>query len=77
MSDEEPREDQLQAFEQGQDIRDRTFGFVCRIGPLDEAGALRIEATALVAIIGAIIRNTRRNAGLEPRRSMKARIPHS
>ena len=147
MTDNEPREDQLQAFETGQDIRDRAFRFACRvvrvrqklyegggvgrvmapqllncstsvpsmleealaaesrrdfvskcsislkecreslvrlriheacrIGPSDEAAELRVEATALVSIIGAIIRNTRRNAGLEPGRPMKSRIPNS
>lgn len=37
---------------------------VCRIGPAAEASALRAEAEELVSIVGAIIRNTRRNAGL-------------
>src|SRR6185295_16592619 len=40
----------------------------CRLGPLEESRDLVEEANALVAIIGAIVRNTRRNAGLVPRR---------
>lgn len=47
----------------------------CRLGPHDEAHALAREANELVAIIGAIIRNTRRNAAVMPRRT--ARIPNS
>ena len=31
MTENEPREDQLQAFENGQDIRDRTLTFACRV----------------------------------------------
>ena len=42
---------------------------VCRIGPSVEASALRKEADELIAIVGAIIRNTRRNAGLSSSRS--------
>ena len=34
----------------------------CRLGPLAEARSLVQEANALVAIIGTILRNTRRNA---------------
>ena len=45
----------------------------CRIGPHDEARELRKEAGELVSIIGAIVRNTKRNAGLQPR----VRIPNS
>jgi hypothetical protein len=74
MTDDEPREDQLQAFENGQDIRD----------PPDEARALCEEANELVAIITVIVRNTKRNAarrqlgdGSKPRRSKKSRIPNS
>jgi len=37
----------------------------CRIGPAAEASALRAEANELISIVGAIIRNTRRNAGLK------------
>ena len=40
----------------------------CRLGPTEESLDLVAEANALVAIIGAIVRNTRRNAGLVPRR---------
>ena len=36
----------------------------CDIGPRDEARALRAEAGELVAIISAIVQNTKRNAGL-------------
>jgi four helix bundle protein len=45
----------------------------CHIGPADEVVALRAEAGELVAIISAIVRNARRNAGLPP----FVRIPHS
>jgi len=48
---------------------------VCRIGPTVEASALRKEADELIAIVGAIIRNTRRNAGLAS--SNSRRIPDS
>jgi hypothetical protein len=88
------REDTLQAFERGQDIRDRTFRFACRvecreshvrlriheacrIGPVDDARTLRVEAAELVAIIGAIVRNTKRNAGLPAGSAQKARILNS
>ena len=141
MNHGHPREDQLQALENGQDIRDRTFRFACRIvdfcnhlykagsigraeapqllssstsvaamleearaaestrdfiskcsislkecreahvrlkiiescdiGPRDEARALRTEAGELVAIISAIVRNTKGNAGLSRRPSKK------
>ena len=46
----------------------------CRLGPTDDGRDLVAEANALVAIIGAIVRNTRHNAGLVPRRP---RIPNS
>jgi len=49
----------------------------CRIGPLAETKALRAEAHELVSIIGAIIRNTKRNAGLIPDRPTRARIVNS
>jgi four helix bundle protein len=38
------------------------------IGPPEEAAALAREANELVGILTAIVRNTRRNAGLEPTR---------
>jgi hypothetical protein len=38
----------------------------CQSGPKDEARMLTREAAELVAIVGAIVRNTRRNAGLSP-----------
>jgi four helix bundle protein len=38
----------------------------CRLGSTDEARELAGEAGQLVAIVGAIVRNTRRNAGLSP-----------
>jgi four helix bundle protein len=143
-----PREDELQKFEDGQDIRNRAFEFACRvvrfcqrlydgggvgrvmapqllnsstsvpsmleearaaesrrdfvskccislkecreshvrlriteacsIGPQDEARALRIEAGELVAIISAIVRNTKRNSDLTSRgRKSRIRIPNS
>jgi four helix bundle protein len=43
----------------------------CGLGPADEVRELRTEASELVSIVGAIIRNTRRNAGItasSPRR---------
>lgn len=49
----------------------------CRIGPREEASALRLEAGELISIIGAIVRNTKRNAGLTPSRQARARIPNS
>jgi four helix bundle protein len=36
----------------------------CKIGPIEEAAALREEANALVSIVWTIVRNTRANAGL-------------
>ena len=45
----------------------------CHVGRQDEARVLRIEASELVSIIGAIVRNTRRNARLTP----SSRIPNS
>ena len=49
----------------------------CRIGPQDEARQLRVEVNELVSIIGAIVKNTRRNAGLAPPGRARARIPNS
>ena len=43
----------------------------CHVGPQDEARVLRIEASELVSIIGAIVRNTKGNAGLSRRPSKK------
>ena len=40
----------------------------CGIGPTAEAHELVQEANALVSIVGTIVRNTRRNAALLPRR---------
>ena len=49
----------------------------CRLGPPDEATRLAREATELVAIIGAIIRNTRRNMPeAPPRRRRPPRSPN-
>jgi len=39
----------------------------CKIGPVDEAVALREEANALISIVWTIVRNTRANAGLTVR----------
>ena len=50
---------------------------VCRIGPTSEATALRQEAYELVSIVGAIIRNTRRNAGVTKQARPRRRIPDS
>lgn len=36
----------------------------CGIGPTHEARALREESNEIVSIVGAIVRNTRRNAGI-------------
>lgn len=152
MGDDEPREDQLQAYENGQDIRNRTYAFACRVaefckrlneragvgavmspqllkcstsvaanleearaaestpdfiskccislkecreahirlrvmektgrGPADQAHALCAEANELVAIITAIVRNTKRNAKATMKvkhrsAGKKARIPNS
>jgi four helix bundle protein len=49
----------------------------CGIGPQQEARALRIEAGELVAIISAIVRNTKRNGGLTSKRRTNSRIPNS
>ena len=137
MNDDDASEDRLQPFENGQDIRDRTFRFACRVvelckalqdvgpiaraqvpqllaaatsvaanleearaaestpdfiskccialkecreahvrlkivdsghvGPRDEIQALRTEAGELVAIISAIVRNTKQNAEAKKR----------
>jgi four helix bundle protein len=52
----------------------------CQLGPRDEARELTREARQLVAIVGAIVRNTRRNAGLSPHAQAThrhSRIPNS
>ena len=51
----------------------------CRLGPHQEAATLAKEAGELVAIIGAIVRNTRRNMPVPPprRRRVQSRIPNS
>ena len=57
----------------------------CRLGPQQEGASLAKEAGELVAIIGAIVRNTRRNAPLPPPRRRRvqsrmegqSRIPNS
>jgi len=48
----------------------------CRLGPAEEARALCMEANEIVSIVGAIVRNTRRNAGVAaaPRRRKKLGI---
>ena len=51
----------------------------CKVGPTDEATALRVEANELVSIVTAIVGNTRTNAGLnqsERGRDLKA-FPNS
>jgi four helix bundle protein len=48
-------------------------GYACHLGPPADARRLIQEAHELIAITGAIVRNTRRNAGLAP----PARIPNS
>ena len=61
-------------YENGQDIRDRTFEFACRVVAFSqEVKALVQEGSELVAIIGTIIRNKRRSmaaksVGRHPRR---------
>jgi four helix bundle protein len=47
------------------------------IGPTEEARALRIESNEIVSILGAIVRNTRRNAGITTAGRTRVRIPHS
>jgi four helix bundle protein len=49
----------------------------CGIGPADEARALRSESSEIVAILGTIVRNTRRNAGITTVGRPRARIPNS
>jgi four helix bundle protein len=49
----------------------------CKLGPAAEAKALGREASELIAIVGAIVRNTRRNAGIVSRVSSRSRIPNS
>ena len=53
----------------------------CNIGPREPASALREEANELVAIMTAIVGNTRTNAGLKPMRaarpSYEKTIPNS
>ena len=49
----------------------------CRIEPVDEARALCVEAGELVAIISAIVRNTKRNSGLPAQCGSRSRIPKS
>lgn len=49
----------------------------CSYGPRDEAAALVAEANELVAIIRAIIRNTRRSMPEAPPRRRRSGIPNS
>ena len=50
----------------------------CKVGPINEAMDLRIEANALVSIMTAIVGNARTNAGLRPiRRRPESLIPNS
>jgi hypothetical protein len=66
-------------FENGQDIRDRTFEFACRVVRFCEnlysvGGVSRMMVPQLINC-SAIIRNTRKRAGLSPR--TRSRIPNS
>jgi four helix bundle protein len=45
----------------------------CALGPRDEAQGLINEAQEIVSIVGAIVRNTRRNAGLPLDASARSR----
>ena len=49
----------------------------CQLGPPLEAWELVQEAEELTAITGAIVRNTRRNAGISVASTRKARILNS
>jgi four helix bundle protein len=50
----------------------------CHLGPASDARDLVQEAQELTSIVGAIVRNTRRNAGLSPpQRRTPVRIPNS
>jgi four helix bundle protein len=49
----------------------------CGIGPADEARALGRESNEIVAILGTIVRNTRRNAGITTAARPRVRIPNS
>jgi four helix bundle protein len=53
----------------------------CQLGPIAEAHDLAREAGELVSIVGAIVRNTRRNAGLSASGKQagvgRSRIPNS
>jgi len=49
----------------------------CRIGPTDDARKLGTESNEIVAILGTIVRNTRRNAGITTAGRPRARIPNS
>jgi four helix bundle protein len=49
----------------------------CRLGPAEEARALCAEAHELVSIVTAIVRNTRRNAGITAAPRRQPRIPNS
>jgi len=48
--------------------------YACQLGPPADARRLIQEAHELIAITGAIVRNTRRNAGITLRRSASPRI---
>ena len=49
----------------------------CKVGPHEDANALATEANSLVAIIGTIVSNARRNAGVNapPRRRAPPNSP--
>ena len=52
----------------------------CELGPTDEIRGLIQEAGELVSIVGAIVRNARRNAGLSPlarATDRRSQIPNS
>jgi len=46
----------------------------CQLGPRREAEALVQEAQELTLIVGAIVRNTRRNAGMATRETQRAKF---
>jgi four helix bundle protein len=48
-----------------------------KVEPLHEAQALRSEAGELVAIISAIVRNTKRNSAVTTKRRSRSRLPNS
>ena len=49
----------------------------CALGSIDEADALARDAEELVRILGAIVRNTKRNAGISVAARRRTRILNS